>query len=150
MTTNPLADHADTLLTLRADKETYERILTEVNKAITVAESDLADAMIDADMPEFAYGQHKFKVDTATVIRPVPVPAEWGKAPNPHAQAVDQYIAEHEPSMVKPTVHHATRNKWMAESFLNDDGDVVGLPAELAEHVEAVTYPRIRVRKATS
>lgn len=132
-----LAKLARTLEAYKSEKSLLETRLAETNKHIQRAEAELAGAMIEQEVPFFAYQGRRYTLDTRTTIRPV---KEYADA------VVDWIVRNGGESLVKPAMHWNTRNKFLEESFLDDDGNVAGVPPELDGRLVVDTQPRVSTR----
>jgi len=116
-----------------------EQNLAEAKRALEAAEQQTLDAF--ADDPQqgaIIYAGRKWSAETKTTLSP-----DTGCS-----DLVVGWIMENGGAdLCKPAMHHARRDSFLRERFLDDDGNV-NLPEDLIELVRVFDLPKLARRKA--
>ncbi len=137
--TDVLHEQAEAILRVEHDVADLEAQLSELKRDLREREARLADQMVEQGVPFFGFSGQRWAVDSATYVRPA------GKE---YTGIVTDWIVHNGGAdLNKPSIHAASRDKFLREKFLDDDGCQLELPDELAEAVAFTTLPKISRRK---
>lgn len=141
-TTAPLHDHLTrTILACEFDVRKKEDALSESKRLLRIAQDQLTDAMLDGRVPtKFDANGETWTLDNSTYVTPLD---------KDHTYAVIEAIIAHGgQDLVKPTMHHKTRDAFLHDVVVKaqDDG-IPRVPDWLKGLVKVETLPKIRRRK---
>lgn len=117
-----------------------EAALSKAKEALRNAEANLIHAVQTGLVPhDFNAHGYRWAYDSRTLVTPADKDAvdevvEWIKRNGGEA-------------LVKKTMHAASRDKFLRETLVTDDGEAV-IPEELQPYVKTDSLPRIAKRKA--
>ncbi len=134
------ADLTQAIIDAETGVAAAEAQLSEAKKKLHNAEANLIHAIQTGMVPhDFNAHGYRWSYDSKTLVTPV------------DKEAVDdvvQWILRNGgKSMMKETMHAASRDKFLRETLVTDDGEAI-IPDDLAAFVKTDSLPRIAKRKS--
>ena len=131
-------DHVRKILDLEERRDNLKTQAAELSKEIWQAEQALKDAIISGSIPEkFEAEGIMWKLDNKIDVTPMDRTA---------TTRVEEWIKAHGgESLVKETIHAQSRNKFLRETLIHEDG-TTSIPPELEGYIKIVDEPRMTRR----
>lgn len=127
---------ADEIIDLETIGKGLEGAVAENKKLISAKEDELLAAMIDEGTGRFERGGTLWYPEHRTFISPVPA----------MKAAVEAWVAANGgEDLVKTTMHAGSRDAFLREHMLNDEGEAV-IPSELSGAIKVFEQTKIKRR----
>jgi hypothetical protein len=130
---------------IEAEAIRQEAHLKELKRDLLAAEERIIGAFLDLDDPSAAVTRHgkKWKLDMTTDIRPMTIEDDKVTSAQINDDVV-QWIETHGgESLTVPAMHWSKRNKFLRDTLIDDDGNVV-IPDELQGLIRVDDRPTLK------
>lgn len=134
MSVTKIGELADRLLELREQKERLNEQLKLVNHEIDLINAQLAQLMIDEEMPTFQRGGRVYYLSSRV----------FAHVKKDHADEFHRWLREHgHGGLIRETIPHQTLSAWCKE-IIEQNG---ALPSGIQEYVSVFEKNQVNIRK---
>ncbi len=129
----------DEVLKAEREVERLDKLLSDAKSVQRRCEQEVLQAMIMGTIPtKFNAHGRTWNYDSTISITP---------ASKEYTDIVCEWIKNNGgEDLVKPSMHAASRDKFLREHFIDEDGDVTELPDELKDCVKVDSFAKLRRR----